>query len=66
MLSELSKYAGTAIAQVLTDCEIGSVELCSKIRGDRALTYLEKEKFFPSLEQPSIAAVICPECSRYH
>lgn len=61
MLSELSKYAGTAIARVLTDCEIGSVELCSKIRGDRALTYLEKEKFFPSLEQPSIAAVICPE-----
>ena len=58
-LSDLLPYAGTDQAEVLQDCEVTSVELCARVSGTHALTYLEKEKFLPLLENPAIAAVIC-------
>ena len=60
-LSELSPYAGTETSKVLKDCEISSIELCTKITGTKALTYLEKEKFLPMIENASISGVICRE-----
>ena len=58
-LSHLVVWMDTDVAEVERDCEVGSIELCAKVRGEKALTYLEKEKFLPMLEQSNIAAVIC-------
>ena len=60
-LSEAAAYADTRTARVLRDCEVGPAELCTGAKGPDALTFLEKEKFLPSLENPGIAAVICTE-----
>lgn len=60
-LSELAKHVSTDTARILRDCEVESAELCAAVRGPNAVTYLEKEKFLPSLEQTGIAAVICTE-----
>lgn len=58
-LSQMAAYSGTDISHVPEDCDITSVELCKKIQGGKALTYLASEKFLPDLSNPSIAAVIC-------
>lgn len=60
-LSELAAYVDTDTVRVLRDCEVGRAELCADVRGPEAVTYLEKEKFLPCLEQEGIAAVICTE-----
>ena len=60
-LSEMVAYAGTDIAYVPEDCEVTSVELCKKIKGNCALTYLMSEKFLADLSNPAIVAVICQQ-----
>lgn len=60
-LSELAGYVDTDVVRVLRDYEVHSAELCAAVRGPEAVTYLEKEKFLPSLRQEGIAAVICRE-----
>lgn len=60
-LSELAGHADTDVVRVIRDCEVGSVQLCADAEGPAAVTYLEKEKFFPCLEKEGIAAVICTE-----
>lgn len=60
-LSELVKHVTTDTARVLRDCKVGGAELCAAVKGPDAVTFLEKEKFLPSLDQPGIAAVICTE-----
>ena len=58
-LSDLAVHAGTELAEVVRDCEVETAELCADIRGTAVLTFLEKEKFLPCLENTGIDAVIC-------
>ena len=60
-LSELAENLHLDIVRVERDCEISHVALCSDAAAPRTLTYLEKEKFLPMLENTSICAVICSE-----
>lgn len=60
-LSELANCVDTDTVRVLRDCEVDTAELCADVKGPRAVTYLEKERFLPCLEQEGIAAVICTE-----
>lgn len=60
-LSQLAKHIDTDVVRVLQDCEIGPAQLCTSAQGPDAVTFLEKEKFLPTLDRTAIAAVICPE-----
>lgn len=59
-LSELAKQLRMDVVRVERDCEVSSIELCSKIGGTAALTFLAKEKFLPDIAVEGVAGVICP------
>lgn len=46
---------------LIQDGEFDSIEQCTRVRVDRALTFLEKEKFIPALDNTAISCVICPK-----
>lgn len=60
-LSELARQIDTDVVRVIRDCGVTSAELCARISGDRAVTFLEKEKFLYCLDTPGISAVLCTE-----
>ncbi|WP_295761787.1 hypothetical protein [uncultured Oscillibacter sp.] len=57
-LSTVLKEIGH-LDMLVRDGEFSILEQCTRIRGAYALTYLEKEKFAASLEDPDITCVIC-------
>lgn len=57
-LSEALTAVGGSCTLV-QDEEFSILELCSRVRREGALTFLEKERFVTSLEHPNIACVIC-------
>lgn len=58
--------AGTAVPYTLIrDGAFQILEQCTRIRGEAALTYLEREKFLSTMEDPRITCVICtPELAK--
>lgn len=44
---------------LISDGEFSSLEQCTRVRGERALTYLEAPKYAHALEDPRISCVIC-------
>lgn len=43
----------------VSDGTFASLEQCTRIHGEKALTYVESPKYLPSLEHPKISCVIC-------
>lgn len=43
----------------ISDGEFDALEQCTRVRGERALTFLESEKYLPALDDKRISCVIC-------
>lgn len=58
ILSKMLREIGCDF-QLISDGEFEVLEQCTRIRSPKALTFLEKIKFAPSLSHPDISCVLC-------